>query len=163
LRTVIVTDGSADNRTGHGGWGVVVQTPLSIIEACGHTTETTSNRMELRAAIEGIKLSESPVIELVSDSAYLLNTLKNRWYVQWFLDYEAMGHIKTRPNIDLWLELVELVNSRDVVLTKVRGHSGDYWNERVDKLAVAARRNSEEFVRTIPNFSSTEVPLDTVT
>jgi ribonuclease HI len=154
LRTVIVTDGSADNRTGQGGWGVVIQTPLSLVEACGNAENTTSNRMELMAAIEGIKLAESTDIELVSDSAYLLNTLKNRWYVQWFLEEDADA--KVRPNLDLWEELVQLVNTRDVVLTKVRGHSGDYWNERVDKLAKNARRNSEEFVRTIPNFTTEE-------
>ena len=138
MTTVIITDGSADNISGQGGWCAIVRTGRSVKELVGHEPQTTSNRMELTAAIEGLRSLSVPTdVTLVADSSYLLNTLKNKWYEQWF--QEKRG--KPRPNMDLWHQLVGLIHFHNVTFVKVKGHSGDYWNTRADKLAAHARVN----------------------
>jgi hypothetical protein len=107
--------------------------------------------MELTAAIEGLKYLSTPSdVTLVTDSAYLCNTLNRNWYDRWFAD-EARGHkTKPRPNMDLWRQLVGLTSFHNVKAVKVKGHSGDYWNHRADRLADFARRDqssSEEIVQ----------------
>ena len=90
--------------------------------------------MEMIAAIEGMRFLEEPHhIYLVSDSAYLLNTLKYRWFDNWV-------HPEARPNWGLWQELIELIDFHEVEYVKVKGHSGDMYNEQVDRLAYAARK-----------------------
>jgi ribonuclease HI len=145
---ILSTDGSANNSTGEGGWAAIVRQDLTVREISGYESPTTSNRMELRAAIEGLMCLTTPsVVELYSDSAYMINTLKNEWYKAWF----ANPHVK-RPNIDLWEQLVGLIQFHDVTLYKVKGHSGDYWNERADKLACRSRIGRLSIDLILPNF-----------
>ena len=148
-RVTVITDGSADNITGTGGWAAIVRSPSELVEVVGCATGTTSNRMELTAAIEGLRSVKEPSeIDLVADSAYVLNTIKNGWYHKWLTEVRAVP----RPNLDLWMQLIGLLNYHDVRTVKVKGHSGDYWNERADRLADHARRNSHSATTTIENW-----------
>lgn len=148
---VLITDGSADNGTGTGGWCSIIRIHSSVTELTGHAIGTTSNRMELTAVVEGLRAIKKPsLVHLISDSAYVLNSLKNEWYKGWL--YGEPNRTKPRPNLDLWIELAGLVQYHDVEYFKVKGHSGDYWNTRADKLASYARTKKVAINSTFPNF-----------
>ena len=106
--------------------------------------------MEMQAAIEGLRyLKEPHHVYLVSDSAYLLNTLNHRWHERWAKEREEHPELPLRPNWDRWEQLIELTNYHTVEYVKVRGHQskengGDPYNERVDKLAVEARKKGQD-------------------
>lgn len=106
--------------------------------------------MEMQAAIEGLSfLSEPHHVYLVSDSAYLLNTLKHGWFNEWEKEREAHPDLPLRPNYDRWQKLLPLTRYHEIEYVKVKGHKskaegGDPYNERVDKLAVAARKVGQE-------------------
>jgi ribonuclease HI len=130
----IITDGSCDNKTGKGGWAAVIRNSATLVELTGWETGTTSNRMELMAAIESLRSIKTPSeVTVVTDSTYLLKTMHHKWYERWF------ASANNRPNMDLWKQLVGLCQYHDVSWVKVKGHSGDYWNTRVDRLAELAR------------------------
>lgn len=136
---VIYTDGSS-GASGDGGWAAIVATPYFGIEISGHTSNTTNNAMEMMAALEGLRILQEPhAVSLVSDSAYLLNTLRHQWYVKWYQE-EQDGRNYVRPNIDLWKQLTKEIQKHEMTYVKVKGHNGHEHNERVDKLAVAARK-----------------------
>jgi ribonuclease HI len=126
---------------------------------CGWADDTTNNRMEMLAAIYGLKeLHEPHSVHLVSDSAYLLNTIENRWYNRWFADEaffdnafaKMQGRPTPRPNMDLWRVISTLLDHHEVTTVKVKGHSGDFLNSHVDKLAVHARKTEREYRRELP-------------
>lgn len=153
----LITDGSADNRVGSGGWSAIIRTPSTLIELVGSTDNTTSNRMELAAVIEGLKAIKVPSrIELVSDSAYVLNAIRNKWYDGWIkqAELDEFFHLrkKPRPNLDQWRQLQGLCQYHQVVPIKVKGHSGDYWNTRADRLADQARREKLTYTNTLLDF-----------
>jgi ribonuclease HI len=141
---IIYTDGSS-GKDGSGGYAALVATPYYGIEISGYEYPTTNNRMELTAAIKGLKLLHEPHnVKLVSDSAYMLNSIKHQWYLRWF-DEEKRGInlknlAKPRPNLDLWLDIETLLCYHTVEPIKVKGHSGIEHNDRVDKLACEARK-----------------------
>jgi ribonuclease HI len=93
--------------------------------------------MEIAAALEAVRAIDGP-LEIVSDSTYVVNCFRDRWYVKW----EANGwrNARNQPvaNADLWRPLVELVRNGDVSFRWVKGHSGERLNDLVDQLAVAA-------------------------
>jgi ribonuclease HI len=152
MQTVtLITDGSADNRTRKGGWCAIIRTSTALTELTGHAVGTTSNRMELTAVIEGLKAITVPsIVHVVADSAYVLNSIKNGWYEGWMMEQYPSG--KPRPNLDLWCQLAGLLQFHHVVPIKVKGHSGDYWNERADRLASIARKSQSSGIHTVPNF-----------
>ena len=122
----IYTDGSCLGNPGPGGWGAVVfgesEEPRRL---SGHDGQTTNNRMELMAAIQGLDAAPTgSKVVLYSDSSYLVNTMTKNW--------------KRRVNHDLWERLDALTGSRSVEWRWVRGHNGDRWNEAADRLAVSA-------------------------
>lgn len=150
-QAIIYSDGSCGQKK-HGGFAVIVATPAFGVELWGYDYDTTNNRMEMVAAIKGLKFLSSPhKVMLVSDSAYMLNTIKHEWYKEWF------EHNYERKNMDLWLEMSELLCYHMVVPVKIKGHSGVEHNERVDKLAKQARVNLEEGVSLLyGNFIGSE-------
>lgn len=159
---IIYSDGSC-GRSGDGGYAVIVATPTFGVEVFGCTTKTTSNRMELTGAIEGLKILREPhQVKLVSDSAYMINSLNHHWYEEWFREEarpvkrirEGKPHIFIRPNLDLWHQLVDLVKLHDVTPVKIKGHSGHEHNERVDKLAVRARKEKIEGVEILYGYAA---------
>lgn len=145
----IYTDGSAkgsDYAHRAGGWSFLILYDGGVVaEGSGGEHDTTNQRMELRAAIEGIKNaqhlannSKDAVFEIYSDSAYLVNCYIQRWYNGWRRN--GWRNAKDEPvrNQDLWQELIPCFENFHYAFIKIRGHSQDKWNDRVDKLAQAA-------------------------
>lgn len=89
----------------------------------------------MTAVIEGLRsISEPSEVTVVTDSAYVLNAMRNRWWERW------IAETKPRPNMDLWYQLIGLAHYHNITWIKIKGHAGDYWNERADQLADHARR-----------------------
>jgi len=138
--TIAYTDGSCIGNPGPGGWGVHIELPDGrVIEAGGGELRTTNNRMELRAAIEALRLTaESPSVVLVTDSQYA-----RRGVLEWLKGWQRNGWRtstgKPVENQDLWKELAGLLSER-VEWRWTRGHAGTPGNERCDEIAGAFSR-----------------------
>lgn len=141
--TTVYTDGACSGNPGPGGWAWAVA-PDGQPHGVGGVAATTNQRMELTAVLEALRAlgvgSEAGPIEVVSDSSYVVNCFRDRWWVKW--QRNGWRNAKKQPvaNVDLWEPLVELVQSGDVRFRWVKGHSGDPMNDLVDALAVAAMR-----------------------
>ena len=139
--TVVYTDGACSGNPGPGGWGWAVS-PTGEPSGAGGEAHTTNQRMELTAVLEALRSlgvgSEAGPVEVVSDSTYVVNCFRDRWWVKW--QRNGWKNSKKQPvaNADLWRPLVELVNSGEVRFRWVKGHSGDPMNDLVDQLAVEA-------------------------
>ena len=132
----IYTDGACSGNPGPGGWGAILLYGDREREVSGGERHTTNQRMELRAAVEGLKALTRPChVKLHSDSAYLVNCFKQRWYDNWIRNGWMTKARTPVGNRDLWEELIRLNELHDVAWIKVAGHSGDPLNERADVLA----------------------------
>ena len=135
----IYTDGACSGNPGAGGWAAVLLFGNAKKEISGFVKETTNNRMELLAAIEGLKaVKKNCKIELYSDSAYLVNAVKNGWIENWRKSGWRTADKKEVKNQDLWFQLVALNEQLSPTYIKVKGHSDNEYNNRADELAVAA-------------------------
>ncbi len=133
--TRVWTDGACRGNPGPGGWAWAVD---GGPEGSGAHPATTNQRMEIQAAFEAVKALTGPV-EVVSDSTYVVNCFKQRWYVGWHKRGWTNSAKKPVANRDLWEPFIALVLERgDVRFSWVKGHSGDRMNDRVDQLAVEA-------------------------
>lgn len=131
----IFTDGACQGNPGPGGWGVILRYKGAERELSGFAPETTNNRMELKAAIEGIKaLKRSVKANLYTDSQYLRDGI-TKWLFQWKKNNWRLSNKLIVKNKDLWEELDSLVQSHEISWHWVRGHSGHPENERADTLA----------------------------
>ena len=140
-RVTIYTDGACTGNPGPGGYGVVLLYGDHRKELSGGFQRTTNNRMELMAAIVGLRtIKEQCRVSLYSDSKYVVDAMSEGWARRW----QANGWKRTRRekalNPDLWEKLLSLCARHDVEFRWVRGHSGDPENERCDELAVQAAR-----------------------
>lgn len=139
----IFTDGACRGNPGPGGWACIMRHPASgkETELSGGDRETTNNRMELQAVIEGLrKLSRKTRVEVITDSKYVADgcrTWRHNWKKNGWQRKQGKS-LKPVSNVELWKALDELVDSHDVSFTVVKGHSGHAENERCDELAVAA-------------------------
>ena len=139
----LFTDGACSGNPGPGGWAYILRHPESgkESEASGAEPQTTNNRMELTAVVEGLKQLKRPtVVALVTDSVYVGTGLAEwlpRWKQQGWKRKEK-GRLVPVKNEDLWRELDRLAAAHTVRFTHVAGHSGHPENERCDQLAVAA-------------------------
>ena len=140
---VLYTDGACKGNPGPGGWAFVLQHPKSgkILERFGSEPETTNNRMELLAVIEGLQaLSKPSRVEIVSDSKYVLQGLED-WMPKWKRNgwrRKEGNSFKPVKNVDLWQELDRLKSLHELTFRHVLGHSGHHFNERCDDLASLA-------------------------
>ena len=135
----IYTDGACSGNPGPGGWGTVLLYRGHRRELSGAEPHTTNQRMELTAAIEGLKALKHPCrVRLYSDSAYLVNAFNQKWLERWAKN--GWLTVKKTPveNRDLWEQLYALTKVHDVRWIKVRGHAGNKENEYCDKLATEA-------------------------
>lgn len=149
MKVRIFTDGACSENPGPGGWGVVFNTASKCHTFSGNEQLTTNNRMELRAVIEAFKrivAKESQFDEprheydIFSDSAYVVNTINNHWIEAWQKNNWQTTKHEDVKNKDLWEEFSKLrakANKLGVSITlhKIKGHSGNTFNELVDKLA----------------------------
>jgi ribonuclease HI len=137
----IYTDGACSGNPGPGGWAAILISGTNEKEISGGEGSTTNNRMELTAAVEALRaLKVQCEVTLFSDSAYLINAFQQRWLDSWKRHGWKRGPRKNEPvlNVDLWEELDRLQGEHTVAWKKVEGHAGHEYNERVDRLAVAA-------------------------
>ncbi len=131
----IYTDGACRGNPGPGGWGAVLRYGGAERELYGGEWETTNNRMELRAAIEGLRaLSRSCTVDLTTDSVYVRNGITT-WLEDWKRRGWKTAGRKPVKNIDLWQALDAENRRHDVRWHWVKGHSGHAGNERADQLA----------------------------
>ena len=138
----IYTDGACSGDPGPGGWGVVLIYQENKKELSGYQPETTNNRMELFAAIQGLSaLKESCVVNLYSDSSYLVNAFEKHWIEKWQRNGWKTSTKSPVENQDLWKLLLIHVRKHQVRFIKVKGHSDNQYNNRCDEMAVAAIKN----------------------
>jgi ribonuclease HI len=131
----VFTDGACSGNPGPGGWAWAVD--HSTWE-CGSEPATTNQRMEIRAALEAVTALEGPLL-VVSDSTYVVNCFRDRWWADWLDRGWRTAQKKPVANRDLWEPLIDAVNGRgDVAFGWVKGHSGNEMNDLVDQLAVTA-------------------------
>ena len=134
--TAVYTDGACLGNPGPGGWAWAV--PRGEW-ACGAEPHTTNQRMELRAALEALRAVSGPVV-VASDSTYVVNCFRDRWYEGWLRRGWRNSNRKPVANRDLWEPLIEeyLARPGEISFRWVKGHSGDEWNEIADQLASGA-------------------------
>ena len=134
----IFTDGACSGNPGPGGWGVVLRYGNHEKELSGGEEETTNNRMELTAAIEGLAALKQPCrVKLVTDSKYLADGILKGWAENWKNNGWRKADKKPALNVDLWEKLLTLLEKHTVDIVWVKGHAGHPENERCDALAVA--------------------------
>ena len=135
----IYTDGACSGNPGPGGWGALLMWNSHEKELSGGERETTNNRMEMMAVIKGLEAlkKDDSAVTIYTDSKYVLQGA-----TQWLEGWKAKGwkgaNKKPIKNQDLWEQIDSLIQQHSVEFIWVKGHSGDEFNERVDKLAVAA-------------------------
>ena len=137
----IYTDGACSGNPGPGGWGAILQYGGVQKELSGGEGHTTNNRMELTGVITALEALKEPcVVELYSDSKYVIDGLGKGWAKGW----RARGWVKSdkKPtlNPDLWGRLLDLCEYHTVRLHWVKGHGSNPYNNRCDELAVLESR-----------------------
>ena len=144
MKTVtIYTDGACSGNPGPGGWGAILMYGEHKKELSGGEARTTNNRMELTGVIVALEALKEPcIVELYSDSKYVIDGLGKGWAKGW----RARGWVKSdkKPalNPDLWGRLLDLCEKHTVRLHWVKGHAENEFNNRCDELAV---RESQKY------------------
>ena len=136
----LITDGSCLGNPGPGGWASILRYNGHKREMFGCSPQTTNNRMELTAAIEGLRALKEPCdIEIVTDSEYLKNGITT-WIHGWKKKNWMTAAKKPVVNRDLWEELDKLVSKHKVKWSWTKGHASHEDNNRCDELAQQAAR-----------------------
>ncbi len=139
---ILYTDGACSGNPGVGGWGAVLKFGEAEKRISGAESETTNNRMELRAVIEGLKCLKEPcIVNVYSDSSYMVNAFRNGWIGSWRANGFKKSDNKPVLNVDLWEELVTLTEVHKVNFFWVKGHADNEYNNICDKLATDAVKN----------------------
>jgi len=142
--TQIYTDGGCINNPGPGGWAAVILDGENRTEISGGYRLTTNNRMELQACIQALRcLGGGTEADLFTDSRYVANAVENGWALRWRSRNWMRDRMHRAENADLWGELLDLLEGREVSFHWVRGHAGNPENERCDKLARNAALGSD--------------------
>jgi ribonuclease HI len=133
---VVYTDGACLGNPGPGGWAWAVPGGRYASGAAAHST---NQRMEIQAALEAVSELGRP-LEVVSDSTYVVNCFRDRWWQGWLARDWKNSQRKPVANRDLWEPLVRAyLATPDLIRFRwVKGHSGDVMNDLVDRLAVDA-------------------------
>jgi ribonuclease HI len=149
-RVTIYTDGACSGNPGPGGWAAILSFKGRERELAGGEAFTTNNRMELRAAIEGLKtLKRECVVDLYTDSQYVRQGI-TAWMANWKRRGWRTADNKPVKNEDLWRELDEAASRHQVTWHWVKGHANDPTNIRVDELAVAAMKPFKSAAKASP-------------
>lgn len=145
MKVRIFTDGACSENPGPGGWAAVFNTDRECKILKGYEVSTTNNRMELMAVVRSMEKiykngTRKNIYEIFSDSAYVVNSINNGWIEVWKNNGWKTTRKEDIKNKDLWdryLKAKESLNKLGIILniTKIKGHSGNTFNEYVDKLA----------------------------
>ena len=132
---IVYTDGACSGNPGPGGWGATIKLGDETFEIFGGEDNTTNNRMELIAAIKALEyLNENHKITLYTDSNYVKDGI-TKWIFNWKKNNWKTSTKKPVKNSDLWIQLDEIQNKREVKWNWVKGHAGNLGNARADELA----------------------------
>ena len=133
----IYTDGACSGNPGPGGWAAILMAGGAKKEMSGGERDTTNNRMEIMAVIEGLKALKRPCkVDIYSDSAYVVNAFEQNWIGKWVKNGWKNSAKAEVANSDLWKELINLTAMHNVTFHKVKGHADNEFNNRCDELAV---------------------------
>ncbi len=133
----IFTDGACSGNPGPGGWGAVLRFNTVEKELSGGEKDTTNNRMELTAVIKALSALKEPCdVRLTTDSKYVCEAINQKWVYSWQKNGWRKADKKPALNVDLWEQLLPLLETHDVTFVWVKGHAGHPENERCDELAV---------------------------
>lgn len=144
----LYTDGAQSSKTKKGGWAVVSdsheQNPsYPYLVAYGSEEVTTNNKMELHAVIAALKyIFENDALPdhiIYTDSAYVANCIKDRWYVRWRLNGWKNADKDPVKNKELWQELLQYYELLNVEILRIKAHADNKFNNLADKYAVMAR------------------------
>lgn len=136
----LITDGSCLGNPGPGGWAFILRYGQHTKEMSGRELQTTNNRMELKAAVEGLRaLKESCDVEIITDSNYLKDGI-TKWIQNWKRNGWRTSQKKPVVNQDLWHQLDEENERHHTVWEWTKGHASHADNNRCDELAAAAAR-----------------------
>ena len=139
--TRIFTDGACSGNPGIGGWGVVILSHNKVYKFSGFNTNTTKNRMELHAVVEGLKFAKKlklKAVHIYSDSAYVVNAIDKGWLRSWARSDWKKSDGEMVKNAQYWASLLGWIDNggfKEVRFIKVKGHSGNHFNEMADALA----------------------------
>ncbi|MCR5487070.1 MAG: ribonuclease HI [Lachnospiraceae bacterium] len=140
----IYSDGSSRGNPGPGGYGTILQYrdgagTLHEREYSEGFPDTTNNRMEIMGVLRGFKELRKPCrVHVVSDSQYVVNAFSKGWLENWQAHGWRGSDKKTVKNVDLWQELLAVMEPHEADFSWIRGHDGHAENERCDRLATAA-------------------------
>lgn len=139
MKTItLYTDGACSGNPGPGGWGAILEWEGHEKELSGGEISTTNNRMELTGVIRGLEALKEPcMVELYSDSKYVIDALEKGWAAGWQKRGWVKSDKKPALNPDLWQRLLELCQVHQVRCHWVKGHAENPKNNRCDELAVA--------------------------
>jgi ribonuclease HI len=142
MKTVtLYTDGACSGNPGPGGWGAILEFQGTEKELSGGERETTNNRMELTAVIQGLSALKEPcIVELYSDSKYVIDGLSKGWAASWRKNGWKKSDKKPALNPDLWEKLLNLTEIHSLRYHWVKGHAENEKNNRCDQMAVAAAK-----------------------
>lgn len=141
----IYTDGACSGNPGPGGWASILMAGGVKKELSGGELDTTNNRMELMAVIQGLRALKRPCkVDIYSDSAYVVNAFEQRWLDKWTRNGWKNSAKAEVANSDLWKELLSLTTVHNVTFHKVKGHADNEFNNRCDELAVAEWKKISE-------------------
>lgn len=136
-KVMIYTDGACSGNPGPGGWCAILKYGKYEKEISGGNSDTTNNRMELTAVIEGLKaLNRKCSVTVVSDSKYVCDAVLKGWVYSWKRKGWKKSDGKPALNVELWEELLVLLDRHEVEFNWIKGHAGHPENERCDKKAV---------------------------
>ncbi len=139
----IYTDGACSGNPGEGGYGIVMLYNGARKEVNKGFKLTTNNRMELLAVIDALNLLKEPCkVNLFSDSKYVVQAITDGWLVGWVQKNWKNSKKEPVKNIDLWKQLLPLLNKHEIEFIWVKGHADNVENERCDELARDAIKNS---------------------
>ena len=157
----IYTDGACSGNPGMGGWAAVLLYQGHKKEISGAQANTTNNRMELTAIIEGLKMLKEPcTVTVYSDSAYSVEPFLKNWISGWIARGWRTASKDEVKNVDLWQKLLSLKQIHDVTFVKVKGHADNELNNRCDQLARAAIKQLGAAHKSSPLTPITPIPDD---
>ncbi len=138
----IYTDGACSGNPGTGGYCAILIYNGKEKVVSGRVEDTTNNRMELVAVIEGLKALKEPCkVNLYSDSQYVINAINEKWLEGWVKAGWRANSKNNVKNVDLWQTLIPFLEKHIVNFIKVKGHSDNEYNNRCDKIAVGMYKN----------------------
>ena len=141
----IYTDGACKGNPGPGGYAAILVYKQTEKKLSQGYFNTTNNRMELMAAIVGLRaLNEKCEVSLYSDSKYLVDAMNKGWVTSWKQKGWKKSDGKKALNVDLWEKILELNSFHEVEYIWVKGHDGHLYNEMCDKMAVESAENPTE-------------------